>query len=171
MHRFGSVFLLPVALAASGCVLGTSAPSPYGRQVTVLPAPRAADHRVSGELIAVSVDSLWVLAERTLVTVPLAQVDAVHVARHRFTPKTALVWTAVGGLLSATALTVACGQVADDCGYVFPGVLLSWGMVGGLSAVTVSRSANLRFDRTEWDRLRPYARFPQGIPEGFPRTP
>lgn len=83
-----------------------------------------------------------------------------------------MAWSLVGGLVSGVALTAACGSVEGaECGAVLPGVILSWGLVGGLSAATLSGSSSQRLAPEEWERLRPFARFPQGLPEGFPRRP
>ena len=172
MRNLRSLLLLMPMLGSAACVTGHYAASPYGRHVEVVPVPGATQSSVSGELIAVSADSVWVLAHLGLLTVPLAQVDAVRVTRHGFTAGKALLWSAVAGTISGLALAAACGAADEgDCAGVFPSVLLTWGIVGGISAATVSGSARLRLGRTEWERLRPYARFPQGIPEQFPRTP
>ena len=173
MRNLRSLLLLVSTLGSAACVTGRYAVSPYGRRVEVVPVSGAANSSVSGELIAVSADSVWVLAHLGLVTMPLTQVDAVRVARHGFTAGKALLWSAVAGTISGVALTAACGAAGEgsDCAGVFPSVLVSWGIVGGIAAATVSGSAHQRLGRTEWEQLRPYARFPQGIPEQFPRTP
>lgn len=168
-----SPLLLLPTLGLAACVMGHYAASPYGRGAEVVPVSGSGHSRVSGELIAVSADSVWVLADHGLVTVPLAQVAAVRVVRHRFTTGRVLTWSVVGGTISGVALAAACSGAdeGNDCGGVFPAVLLSWAIVGGISAATVGGSAYVRLRPSEWEKLRPFARFPQGIPEQFPRAP
>ncbi|NIM47733.1 MAG: hypothetical protein GTN78_07025 [Gemmatimonadales bacterium] len=61
----------------------------------------------------------------------------------------------------------ACESAEGDCGVVFPAVLLSWRFIGGVAALTVEPSRYIEFPTALHFQLQPYARFPQGLPEGF----
>ena len=120
---------------------------------------------LSGELLAAQRDSLWLLAGGgRLQTVHLADVLNAKIPQGGFTATKALIWTVVGGVLSGALLTSACNSVeGTDCSFVMPAVLISWGIIGGISA---ARSGSGMRPVSPYD-LAPYARFPQGLPGGF----
>jgi hypothetical protein len=120
---------------------------------------------LSGELLAARGDSLWLLQVNGRVhTVFLADVLQAKVPHGGLTSGKVLLWTVVGSVLSGALLTTACNRVeGTDCSFVMPTVLISWGVVGGISAAISGsgmRSVNP-------GALAPYARFPQGLPDGF----
>lgn len=127
---------------------------------------RSGESEVRGELLAVQQDSLWVLPKGANVqVVAIADITRVRVPREGLTSGGVVKWTLIGGAASGLAMTVACSSAEGDCGGVFPAVMLAWGVVGGLSAAVAGsgwRSVGLTTDS-----LRPYARFPQGLPPGF----
>ena len=158
------------ALIVGACVTGSRAVSVFGRHVAVSPARDARATPLTGELIAVSAESLWVLGDTGLGALPLGAVDRVSVRRHNFTAGRALAWALVGAAVTGGALSAACSSVEGaECGRVFPGVALSWVFWGGLAAASADASSKLRIDAARWDSLRAYARFPQGIPAGVDR--
>ena len=120
--------------------------------------------------MAVSPDSLWVALGSEIVSIPLAQVGTVEVRRSRLGAGNAMAYSLILGLATGGALAAACGSVSDaDCGGVLPSVLLTWVVVGGLSAISLASSANVGVPGSDWSALRPYARFPQGLPDSLPR--
>ncbi|HSR42010.1 MAG TPA: hypothetical protein VLL48_07560, partial [Longimicrobiales bacterium] len=60
------------------------------------PALSGSSTRISGELLSVTDDSLTVLVDSGLRTVPLAQIRSLELARHRFGWRKVLTWTAIG---------------------------------------------------------------------------
>jgi len=120
---------------------------------------------LSGELLAAQRDSLWLLpVDGRLQTVHLADVLHAKVPQGGLTGGPVLLWTVIGGILSGALLTGACNSVeGTDCSVVLPAVLISWGLVGGISAA-ISGSGMRSVSPYE---LVPYARFPQGLPGGF----
>jgi hypothetical protein len=125
----------------------------------------------TGELIAVSPDSLWLLDDDALSAFPLARMRRVDVRESSFSAGTALLWSLAAGLISGAALTAACESVSGDCGAVLPTVLLSWTFFGTIGGLAVQPSRYTELPAPAADQLRPYARFPQGMPDSFPSEP
>ena len=121
---------------------------------------------LTGELLAVERDSVWLLtADGAAVAVPIADVTRARVPQQGLTANGVLTWALIGGAVSGVALAAACSSEGGDCGAVLPGVMLAWGLFGGVSALVAGpgwRSVGIAADS-----LRPYARFPQGLPAGF----
>jgi hypothetical protein len=164
-----AVACLTLAAVTAGCVLGRQPVSPWGRAVRVAPVPAAA-LRVSGELLAVSAESLWVALRHENVSVPFDQVERVYVRRSNLGAGQALGYSVMMGLVTGGALAAACGQVDDAaCGAVLPVAVLSWLAWGALSGMSLEAGAFTGVPAAEWEQLRPYARFPQGLPESVPR--
>jgi hypothetical protein len=119
--------------------------------------------RLSGELLAAERDSVWVLDRGEIAVMPLVLLQSVQVRRGGGPDATGiLVWAVVGGLVTGGALTAACSSVTEDCGGVFVGTLVSWGLVGGIAAA-ITRSPH-RWLPLDAHAIAPYARFPQGLP-------
>ena len=119
---------------------------------------------ISGELLSVSMDSLWVLSEERVQGLALTDLRKVDVQMHRFGAGRVLAWNLVAGLGSAIALTAACTSVADSCGGVFVGWSLTWALVGGISGAALASSSH-RLVTPSPEALRPYVRYPQGFPK------
>jgi hypothetical protein len=165
MRKLAAILL--IVTLTSGCA--TSGTSPVlGRSVTVVPTASATTPPVAGELIAVEPEKLWVLGKEHMVEVPLASVEEVRVERHRMNTRRGMAWAGIGALTTGGALTVACDSVEDseNCGLVFLAVGLTWLLLGVLPARTLDKSAKIRLSRPAPDTLRPFARFPQGPPDG-----
>lgn len=156
--------------SATGCVMGTGAGSVYGRLAIVTPSGENPRPVMKGELIAVSPDSLWILADSGLASLPLAAADHVQIQRHNFGVGKGLVWTLIGGVATGGALTAACSSIEGNCGGIFIAVAAMWGIVGGLSSASLEASSKTTFAGPPWEGLRPYARFPQGLPDGLDRA-
>lgn len=125
--------------------------------------------RLRGELLAVSPDSLWLLRDGGLVTVPLPNVVQVQVKRQPMGAGGIMAWGLIGGTISGLALTAACATLDDnsDCGGVFSVVLLTWSLWSGIWA-DVAGSGYRSYRREQIQiGVSPYARFPQGLPQGF----
>ena len=75
------------------------------------------------------------------------------------------VWAGIGAVVTGAALTAACSSVSDvDCGGVFLGTALLWGLVGAAAAPSI---AGARWENIDaWRDLPPHTRFPQGLPPG-----
>lgn len=163
----GSALAGPGALAAQSVKGG---PPPGGARVEVrtLQNAEAASRSARGELLAATPDSLWLQGDNGLASVAFREIDWVRVQRSSFGAVRALQWSLLAGLGSGLALTAACSSVEGaSCGGVLPSVLVAWGIVGGLSAASIESSRFRRFDRPSEHDLRPYARFPQGLPHRY----
>lgn len=157
---------LLMATAALGFAQSAAAQGPpvLGYQV-VLKTPDGGSSK--GELLAVSRDSVWLLRDNALSAFPLVGIQQVDVQQSSFGSGKVWLWSLAAGALSGAALTAACSSVEGDCGYVFPIVLLSWTFIGGVATLSVEGSRYAEFHAPGGDQLRPYTRFPQGLPDGF----
>jgi len=159
-HRLLVIVILLAAAPAAGQQRPEDAA--LGPWVTVR---RAGPTRstISGELLAINADSVWLLDGR-IRAVPSPDVTDLRIRRHRMGPGAALVWSIVGGLITGGALTAACATVSDECGSVFLGVAGAWLFVGVISAASLSETSQTIRAPIPSDDLRRYARFPQGLP-------
>jgi hypothetical protein len=111
---------------------------------------------VEGELVAVSSDSVFVFEGDTLQTFPTLDITYARVVLYNNNSSGYAGWTAIGSLA-----TVLNGYYAV---FTFPLFLIT-GM-----ATTIAESNRVNyfdFPSNEWEVLKKYARFPQGIPEGI----
>lgn len=160
------VIPLVCALLAGGCVSQRAALSPFGAPVVLRPLQ---GQPTSGELLAVGPDSVWIGPHRgtdRVRAVALAELQAVRVNRYgagspAFTR--GLIFGAVSGLV----MSAACSSVTDGCGAVFLFSLASSALLGFLSDAAGDGAAALIVKPPDAEQLRPYARFPQGLPPGF----
>jgi hypothetical protein len=163
------VVLLIVALWAAGCA-STSAPRGF------LPNLDAMGQNVhggwaectlmggvaAGELLAVDADSVWLLSGGRLRVVPMHRVSSMFVTGYNADYGAMAIWTVLG-----TASTLSHGLVLVLSAPV-------WLIVGTISTVSYSYISRESVTRRELDepvaaaraidRLRIYARFPQGLP-------
>jgi hypothetical protein len=121
-------------------------------------------HPLAGELVAVDSDSLWVFQDRELLSVPMDAVSRASIRRSVPGGRTALIWSLLGGLITGGALTAACASVASDCGSVFTGTMLAWGISAAVAIPSMEGSRYKRIREPLPNDLRSYARFPQGLP-------
>lgn len=154
-----------IAAAGASCVPGAAREGVLGRPVRVLPEQRGP--LVTGELLAVGVDTLWLLTRTGMQAIPRDAVRGVYVERHGFGARKAVIWAAAGGVITAGAITAACASEGEDCAAVFANVMLVWGLAGTLAAGSADVSRWMAVVPDEWDALRSYARFPQGLPAAF----
>jgi hypothetical protein len=143
-------------------------PSVRGRDIKLQMKGRSPS-QLSGELLAVDVDSLWVLDQGRLVSVPLEWVTSAAVKRHGFGAQKALIWGAAVGLASGLGLSAACNSVeSSGCGVILGASVAMGAAFGGLSAISFNASSQWRFGPVVVaDSLARFARFPQGPPPGF----
>ena len=158
-----------LGLAFSACAATFPKVSPLGRAIEVRPARNSPAPAVKGELIAVDPQLIWVLEPDRLSRLAFTEVEQVSVRRHGLNRKAAWRWTMLGAPVSGVVLTLACGSAEDSegCGVILPGVGATWALFGALSAPSLEKSSQLRVLPSDWEALRPYARFPQGLPESL----
>ena len=163
--------LAVVAWAAvlSGCSSALQPLSPLGRDVKVARVRGAVVD--AGELLAVSADSVWIAQPSGNVSIPLGEVRRVDVKVGHLRSGDAVAYGAGVGLAAGIAMLSACSQVADECGGVLPAFAVSGLIWGALAGLSFDASSHKRFSRQQWDALRAYARFPQGLPADVPRRP
>lgn len=159
-----TILIALLCLAALSVARAQRVKPPLGSQVRLDLAKRS----VSGELLAVDRDSIWVLQQQTLTSIPLRDVSQVRVTRGGMGAKGALLWSLTFGVVSGVALQTACSSVADDCSDVLPKTLVIWGILGAASAASLENSRVVSVP-AEPDSLRARARFPQGLPAGLAR--
>jgi len=166
--RYLVAIALGVALAAPWTAVGQALP-PLVRPALDFRLRDATS--LNGELLAAERDSLWILRPGGGVNVvPLSAVSGIRTRQRGMTAGGVFLWSLIGGAISGGALAAACSSVdgAENCGVVVPATLLAWVVVGGLAAAVTSSGS--RSVHLEVDAIRPYARFPQGLPAGFFRT-
>jgi hypothetical protein len=156
-----SLLLVIVTSCASAPKVGV-----YGRSVTVVTTGERA--KVKGELLAVGDDRLFVREEDGVTEVPLPEVKEVKVKRHSWGARAALTWALAGGVATGGALAGACASVEDagNCGVVGLVTVGAWLLVGALAAPGMESSSQKKLKSPRPEQLRPYARLPQGLPEG-----
>ncbi len=157
--------LLVLTTLVQGCA--TARPSVFGRDVKLV--PRGDGPRVQGELLVAEPERVVILAKDGIHDVATPQVRQIRVRRHGFDGKKAWIWTLVGAAVSGVGLGAACSTVEDsgDCGVAGVAGAVPWLLFGGLSALATERSAFRSFDPGQTERLRPFARYPQGLPSEF----
>ena len=162
MRNLASAFL--AATLAAGCALPAPELSPNGRRSRL----RMPTEQVIGELIAVTPDTVWLLTKAggTLVPFDAKSVDRLDVQRHRMGGTRTLQIMSLVGAVTGALLMASCVQVDDaDCGAVFPGALLTYIGVGAVFALVNSESAWMKYTPSQFIIAKPYARFPQGLPD------
>ena len=125
---------------------------------------------MKGELLSVSADSVWLELEGSLRALPLGQVERIQVQRHRWDGKRVLAWNLIAGLGSTIGLSAACASIEDtDCGSFTLAWLATWGVVGGLTGMSIAGSSHADVG-VDPEGLRRFTRFPQGLPESYLRS-
>lgn len=158
--------LLAAALMAAaplGRVRAQALPPVLGSAVDV---QGRTGNRLRGELLATTRDTLWVLGANGLVATPLASVLRVRIPYTGGVSRSKVgLWGLVSGITTGVLLTGACATVEDaDCAGVLPATLLVWGIVTGVSVALAGQPSAAEFRPTQFEALRAYARFPQGLP-------
>lgn len=159
---------IAVLLVAGGCFHTTAPP---GWLPTPEEVPRdafgawarverndTARTRVEGELIAVDADSIHVLRGGSLVSLGMAGVRSVTLTTFDQNSSQATTWMLVGTLSAGTHGLLAILTVP------------AWLIVGGFSLSAIRAAPAVRWSKGSVDRMRPFARFPQGIPAAVDRA-
>jgi len=114
-----------------------------------------------GELLAVSPDTLYVLGnkyisgEQGVFAIENVSVKKIEVELYPSGSGKMVLWTVLGTLSTASH---GVGAILS-----FP----VWIIVGTICSVTLSNSNDKEFKEFEWEELRQYARYPQGLPANF----
>ena len=169
MRRIASaVAVLGIAVVSGACATGGGV-SVRGRNVEITPRGDVEPHaKVRGELLAADAGKIWVLGKERIVTIPTDAVQEVKVQRHSMTAGGVAAWGAIGTLVAGTALAIACSSVEGNgsCGRVFLVVGATFAVVGGIVAPSLNSSSATWLLHPKEENLQPFARFPQGLPEG-----
>jgi len=140
----------PVTWLPTGTETQTSA---FGAWVEVL---RVGGDTVGGELIAASRDTLWIFHGPRLMPVSHQDVTSGRV----------IGWNA--GASEVLGLTVLGTLSTISNGVFLIGTAPLWMITGGIAGQTQAAKPVLPFAIEDWTRLALWARFPQGLPRGFP---
>lgn len=151
-------------LVLGGCHRTPAAGEPrlHGTRVAVVPGNGS--DRVTGELLAVSEDSLWILVEapRDVTAFPLRGTEVRPRDGSVLRPH---LWATIGGLLTGTGLFVACQnyEEASGCASTIPVMLGVYHGLGLLARASMAADRGKVMD-VDPDTLRRFARFPAGLP-------
>jgi hypothetical protein len=130
----------------------------YGGWIELIYQESAEPRRTDGELIAVSADSVWVLNESQGVVIPTITVQSGKLTAYAAQTGTLTTWTVVG-----TLATISNGGFL-----IFTAPM--WLIGGSVTVGGESRSPERKHPPLTWMELAPFARFPQGMPEGIELT-
>lgn len=123
-----------------------------GHEVSV----EAGGETVEGELLGLDATNLYVLADRRTVSVPRWTVSTVRIRLYDSASTAAGIWTTLG-----TVSTISHGYFL-----VFSAPI--WLATGIPTTVVTANRARLRVGSDQLDPLSQFARFPQGLPLGWP---
>lgn len=162
--RHGTIAAL--LAAAAGCYQSSAPPrwlplpveaqrDAFGSWIAVQRQPKTTPF-VQGELIAIDTDTIHVLADGRLVSLARAMLCCAELTAYRVDLSELQLWSVLGILSTATH------------GFVLLLTAPMWAIAG--TVATSSASYAPRIISTDPIVLRPFARFPQGIPPGLDRT-
>ena len=137
----------------------------HGAEIRVL---QQSGGQLRGELLAVEGDRLWLLgADQQIQLRILPEIRRVEMDRHGFGSRRIITWTAVAGGVTGAAMFGACSSVNDagDCGGFSLVWIAAWAGVGALSGLLAQPTRRVAPHALE--ELRPWARFPHGLPADF----
>lgn len=137
-----------------------AASHPYGAWITLVSNVDAGATEIAGELIAAEWDTLHVMLVDTmemsrLVSVPIHSVSEVRLEFFHASRSGYATWTALGVLSTFSH------------GFFLVLTAPTWAGIGTYATSVYTRAPLVRTPTIE--ALRPYARFPQGIPRGLDR--
>ena len=167
---------LGCALVITGCHARGFPIGEYGRPVVV----QMPTYRLEGELLAVAPDTLWLLSGPQLTPVATALARQLYVQRHDYGMGRTVRTMAWSGLATGVALMVSClmyESSADGSGdgaaclLVVPVTAATFAGVGVVLGAINSMTTHKRYDPAQLDRVRPFARYPQGMPESMRPLP
>jgi hypothetical protein len=154
------------ALACAGCASNSAPegwlPKPmeaqteaYGGWIELTYQGAEEKRHSDGELIAVTADSVWVLSGNQGLVIPTSTVARGKLTAYAAQKGNLTAWTVVG-----TLATISNGGFL-----IFTAPM--WIIGGSLAVGSESRAPEARSPPVMWAELAPFARFPQGVPEGF----
>jgi hypothetical protein len=127
--------------------------SAYGGWIELTYLEGTPAREISGELIAVSADSVWVLTEDQGLVIPTAAVRKGKLAG--YAARSLAPWTLAGTLSTAS----------NGAFLIF--TMPMWIIGGTLANRSESGASARKTPPLQWAELAPFARFPQGFPEGL----
>jgi hypothetical protein len=133
---------------------------PFGAWIRIDYESGSSRQEVAGELLAVEPDTVYVLAGESVVAFPCEAILKARVAWFESGAGILTAWTFLGSLASFSN------------GYIGGLTLPLWIISGSIATGAQSRAplVDYRLDQGRPSVLRPYARFPQGLPEGIDRS-
>ena len=156
---------LGVAVACAGCAHNSAPqgwlPKPTEAQAVAyggwieLTYAESEDRHTDGELIAVSAESVWVLSGNQGLVIPTATVKKGKLTAYAAQKGPLALWTVLGTL----------STISNGWFLIFTAPM--WIVGGSLSVGSESRAPERKSPQLSWEELAPYARFPQGMPEGI----
>jgi len=161
-----AIGIIVVTPLLAGCV-GTGAPSGWlstaseaqkeskGAWIKIEYFSGASKRLIQGEFFAVNTETVYVGTAAGLRAISLSDIKKARLATYDSQYQKLSVWTLRGSLSTASH------------GW---GLLLSapvWIIGGSLAAAAQSRKPIESFPDSDWNELKKFARFPQGLPEEF----
>lgn len=133
---------------------------PFGSWIRIEYDSGNSSHEIAGELLSVEPDTVYVLAEESLVAFPRESILKARVAWFESGAGMLSAWTFLGSLASFSN------------GYIAGLTLPLWIISGSLATGAQSRAplVDYRPDQGRLMDFRPYARFPQGLPAAIDRS-
>lgn len=166
MNRAVAVITI-AALLPLGCASGAPPAPLFGAPVEVRTRQQSAPPK--GELVSVDPGAIVVRGPAGVRSIPLAEVTSVRVKRGDIDRRVGFRWTLIGALISGVGLSVSCSTVsgAHSCAGVGGAAAGLWILLGGLASTAMDGPSHRTFRDPIVERLRPFARFPQGLPPGL----
>lgn len=115
-----------------------------------------ANETISGELIAVSSESLFVAGEK-LIAVATADIASARM----------VAYDAQAGAMGGLAVLGTVSTISN--GYFFVFTAPMWIIGGAVAAGRRSHEPIVDYPKQDWDQFAPFARFPQGLPPQLDR--
>jgi hypothetical protein len=159
----GALFLPPLLACASNTAPAHFLPAPvqsqresFGGWIELeVTDSGTRQHRVEGELLAVSATDVWVLGDSGAVVVPTGMVKAGQLTGYRSS----------AGAISGYSALGTLSTISNGVFLIFTAPM--WIIGGSLAAGAESGQPVRKVPPLEWPQLDAWARFPQGMPEGL----
>jgi hypothetical protein len=159
---------LGIAVACAACASNTAPkswlPKPTEAQAAAyggwieLTYDESEERRTDGELIAVSAESVWVLSGNQGLVIPTAAVKRGKLTAYAAEKGAVTTWAVLGAL-----------STISNGGFLILTAPM-WIIGGPLAVGSESRAPERKNPPLTWVELAPFARFPQGMPEGIALT-
>jgi hypothetical protein len=174
LQRAALALLLVAPATAVPGAGGLEAQSPrasvaHGAEIRILTGQGSP---LRGELLAVEENRLWYLARDEQVrSVGASEIRRVELDRHDLGSGRIGTWSTLAGGVTSAVMFAACTSVSSGgaCAGFTLVWALAWAGVGGLSWAFAQ--PRRRVGGHALEELRPWARFPQGLPDGWTVPP